>query len=212
MNTRKLSGSRWMAAVAAVLLFASGANAQQVGPPPARSFPGQPGIQPPPTRPIEPQPGGDSQEPPLPQPQRQVAPRTESQVPGIESRSGRGSRETIRVAPRPRIIPQGRWRLGVYIDDAPKGLRIRQVLRPSAASRFGFEEDDYLLDIMGYPVGLYGNYYYPLEEALNRLTPPDGWVNILVWNKRTLTEEAIWVQLDRRGGIAPMPRPREGDR
>jgi hypothetical protein len=94
------------------------------------------------------------------------------------------------------------------VDDSPKGLRIRQVIHPSAASRFGLEEGDYLLDIMGYPVGFYGNYYYSLEAALNRLTPPDGWVNILVWNRRTLAEEAMWVQLDRRGGVVPMPGPR----
>jgi hypothetical protein len=134
----------------------------------------------------------------------------DSGAPGIESRSGgRGtSRQTIRVAPRPRVIPQGRWRLGIYFDESPRGLRIRQVVRPSSASRIGLEEGDYLLDIVGYPVGFYNNFYYSLEGVMNRVAPPDGWVNILVWNKRTMAEEAMWVQLERRGGVIPMPGPR----
>jgi hypothetical protein len=89
----------------------------------------------------------------------------------------------------------------VAVDDSPKGLRIRDVLRPSAAWRFGLEEGDYIIDVMGYPVGVYQGQYYPLDDALNRFTPPDGWANILVWNKRTLNEEPMWIQLDRRGGF-----------
>ncbi len=216
MNTRKLIKGRSLAAVAAVVLFTFSANAQQAGPPQTRVVPGQPSAGQGPTRSIGAQPGGDSDEAPLPEQQRQVGPHAESAGPGVASRSAGGgaggSRQTIRVVPRPRIIPQGRWQLGVYFDDAPKGLRIRQVVRGSAASRIGLEEGDYLLDVMGYPVGFYGNYYYSLEAVVNRVTPPDGWVNILVWNKRTQAEEAIWVQLDRRGGIVPMTNSRNSAR
>jgi hypothetical protein len=194
-------------AMAAVLLVVNGVNAQSNGQTPMRAVPIQSGGGPPQTRVIEGQPAGESEDGPLPQQERQVGPRMEAGAAGGDSRAGgRGaSRQTIRVAPGRRVMPQGRWRLGVYFDDSPRGLRIRQVVRPSAASRLGLEEGDYLLDIMGYPLGLYNNYYYSLEGVMNRVTPPDGWVNLLVWNKRTMAEEAMWVQLERRGGVTTLP-------
>jgi hypothetical protein len=232
MNIHNRDHRHQIAAIVAALFFAATANSEQPGPPPTRMIPVQPNMQPGtqfgtqpnlhvpqgPTRQIEGQPGGggggDSDEPPLPQAQRQVGQHAESADSGIQSRSGgrAPSRETIRVNPRPRIVPPGRWQLGVYFDDAPKGLRIRQVVSPSAASRFGLEVGDYLLDVMGYPLGYYNGSYYTLEGALNRLTPPDGWVNILVWNHRTGAEEALWVQLTRRGGFNTMPVPRGTNR
>jgi hypothetical protein len=98
-----------------------------------------------------------------------------------------------------RVTP--RWRLGVGIDNAPKGLRVNEVSRYSPAGRFGIEVGDYLLDVMGYPVGLYEGAYYPLADTLNQVTPSDGWVNILIWNRRTGAEEAIWIQAEPRSSF-----------
>jgi hypothetical protein len=103
------------------------------------------------------------------------------------------------------IRPQARWRLGVHTDNAPKGLLITRVSQNSPAARFGLERGDYLLDVMGYPVGFYRHQYYPVAEAFNQLVRPDGWVNLLVWNKRTNADEAMWVRLEPRGGQVIVP-------
>jgi hypothetical protein len=135
--------------------------------------------------------------------------------PQLDQQTGqfRIQRQTVREGLRRlpvRLV--GRWRLGVDVENAPKGLRIEDVARNSPAYRFGLEPGDYLLDVMGYPVGFYGNAYYPLGEALNQLVRRDGWVNILVWNKRTNGEEAMWIQLEPRGGIVvPFGAPGESE-
>jgi len=138
-------------------------------------------------------------------PQREIPRRTDERTPRIDLRTGTFDmrREIFRRAPRrsPRRIAS-RWRLGVWTDNAPSGLRIREVSRYSPAWRFGLEEGDYLMDIMGYPVGFYQGAYYPLAETLNQVTPPDGWINILVWNKRTNAEETMWMQAEPRAGFA----------
>jgi hypothetical protein len=108
-------------------------------------------------------------------------------------------RQVVLAAPRrlpPR--PTARWRLGLRTDNAPKGLLITEVTRNSPASNFGLEEGDYLLDIGGYPVGFYGGGYYPLADTLNQVARRDGWVNLLIWNKRTNAEEAMWVKAEPR--------------
>jgi len=135
---------------------------------------------------------------------RSIPRRTEESTPLIDPQTGTFQlRRQIYVRPPqriPRIVP-ARWRLGVWTDNAPKGLRVREVSRYSPAWRFGIEEGDYLLDVMGYPVGFYDGVYYPLSQTLNQVTPRDGWINVLVWNKRTNAEEAMWMQAERRPRI-----------
>jgi C-terminal processing protease CtpA/Prc len=100
--------------------------------------------------------------------------------------------------------------LGVEVDNAPKGLLVTDVSRNGPAWRFGIEPGDYILDVMGYPVGYYEGQYYQLADTLNRMAQRDGWVNILIWNKRSEAEEAMWVQAERRREIQnrpPTPRP-----
>lgn len=121
-------------------------------------------------------------------------------------------RQVIRQMRRLPVRPSSRWRLGLHTDNAPKGLLITDVARNSPAFRFGLEPGDYLLDVMGYPVGFYDGAYYPLAEALNQLVRRDGWVNILIWNKRTNAEEAMWIQAERRGGGVPLGVPVRSDR
>jgi hypothetical protein len=134
--------------------------------------------------------------------------------PQLDPQSGqfRVQRDVIRPGLRRLPVrPAARWRLGVNTDNAPKGMLITDVARNSPAQHFGLEPGDYILDVMGYPVGFYGNAYYPIAEAFNQLVRRDGWVNILIWNKRTNAEEAMWIQLERRsGGGVVVPFGRSG--
>jgi hypothetical protein len=139
-------------------------------------------------------------------PQRRIQARTEQGTLTLDPQTGRFEITRQPFGRAPRIDPlriTRQWRLGIQIDNAPLGLRIREVAPNSPAWRFGIEEGDYLLDIMGYPVGFYEGVYYPLAETLNQLTQRDGWVNVLVWNKRTNAAEAMWVQAEPRRGFGP---------
>jgi hypothetical protein len=81
------------------------------------------------------------------------------------------------------------------------GRAIREVdavVGNSPADRVGLENGDYILDASGYVVGPYQGVYYPLSDALNYGADPDGWVEQLIWNRRTSAEETAWVQLQRR--------------
>jgi hypothetical protein len=139
-------------------------------------------------------------------PQRQIEARSERGLPTVDPTTGQYQlRRQIYIRP-PRIAPlriTRQWRLGIQVDNAPLGLRISGVADNSPAWRFGIEEGDYLLDVMGYPVGFYQGAYYPLAETLNQTIQRDGWVNILVWNKRSNAAEAMWVQAEPRRGIEP---------
>jgi hypothetical protein len=130
-------------------------------------------------------------------------------APTIDQRTGqvRSQRQVIRPGWRLPVRPAPRWRLGVDVDNAPLGLRITQVARNSPAQRFGLERGDYILDVMGYPVGFHRNAYSPIAEAFNQLVRRDGWVNVLIWNRRTNAEEAMWIQLEPRGGRGGIVRP-----
>jgi hypothetical protein len=157
-----------------------------------------------PTRQIGAPPGGVGE--PAVQMNRQATRRVQGAPggePQVDQQTGqfRIQRQTVREGLRRLPArPIGRWRLGVDTNNAPKGLFIADVARNSPAYRFGLEPGDYLLDVMGYPVGFYGNAYYPLGDALNQLVRRDGWVNILIWNQRTNGEEAMWIRLEPRQG------------
>lgn len=167
--------------------------------------------QPRPTRQIDSPPGVDNQ--PSVQFRGQATRRVQggpANEPQIDQQTGQFKIQRQTVNPGLRrlpVRPSGRWRLGVDTNNAPKGLLISDVARNSPAYRFGLEPGDYLLDVMGYPVGFYGNSYYPLGDALNQLVRRDGWVNILIWNQRTNAEEAMWVKLEPRGGVIPFGAP-----
>jgi hypothetical protein len=146
---------------------------------------------------------------PARQPTRRVQGEPASE-PQLDQRTGqfridrRVIREGLRRLPQ---RPAPRWRLGIEVDNAPLGLRISQVSRNSPAFRFGLERGDYLLDVMGFPVGFHGNRYFPLADALNQNVRRDGWVNILVWNQRTNAEEALWIRAEPRQAAQPPTRP-----
>ena len=133
-----------------------------------------------------------------------------SATPQLDQRTGQFRIDRRVIRPGLRLLPQRpapRWRLGIQVDDSPRGLRISEVTRNSPAFRFGLEPGDYLLDVMGFPVGFHGSSYFPLADALNRNVRRDGWVNVLVWNRRTHAEEALWIQAEPRQAVQPPIRP-----
>jgi hypothetical protein len=151
----------------------------------------------------------DAQQPAR-QPTRRVQGGPTSETPQLDQRSGQFRIDRRVIRPGLRRLPQRpvpQWRLGIQVDDAPLGLRISEVTRNSPAFRFGLERGDYLLDVMGFPVGFHGNAYFPLADALNRSVRRDGWVNVLIWNRRTHAEEELWIQAEPRQSIRPPTRP-----
>ncbi|MCM2374371.1 PDZ domain-containing protein [Aporhodopirellula aestuarii] len=107
------------------------------------------------------------------------------------------ARATIRIDPN--VAPTSRnWYFGVYPERAPRGVRLARIVNGSAASRFGMEVGDYILDVGGYVVGEYQGQYYPLSMAMDYGADASGWAELLVWNKRTFREELMWVQFSRR--------------
>ena len=144
------------------------------------------------------------------QPTRRVQGEPSSATPQLDQRTGQFRIDRRVIRPGLRLLPQRpapRWRLGIQVDDSPRGLRISEVPRNSPAFRFGLERGDYLLDVMGFPVGFHGSSYFPLADALNRNVRRDGWVNVLVWNRRTHAEEALWIQAEPRQAVQPPTRP-----
>ncbi|HEX2476163.1 MAG TPA: PDZ domain-containing protein [Lacipirellulaceae bacterium] len=151
----------------------------------------------------------DAQQPAR-QPTRRVQGGPTSETPQLDQRTGQFRIDRRVIRPGLRLLPQRpvpRWRLGIQVDDSPRGLRISEVSRNSPAFRFGLERGDYLLDVMGYPVGFHGSAYFPLADTLNQMVQRDGWVNVLVWNRRTHAEEAIWIQAEPRQAVQPPTRP-----
>jgi hypothetical protein len=150
----------------------------------------------------------DAQQPAR-QPTRRVQGGPTSETPQLDQQTGqfRIDRRVIRPGWRRPQRPVARWRLGIQVDDAPLGLRISEVTRNSPAFRFGLERGDYLLDVMGFPVGFHGNTYFPLADELNRSVRRDGWVNVLIWNRRTHAEEEMWIRAEPRESIRPPTRP-----
>jgi hypothetical protein len=144
------------------------------------------------------------------QPTRRVQGEPSSGTPQLDQRTGQFRIDRRVIRPGLRLLPQRptpRWRLGIHVDDSPRGLQISEVTRNSPASRFGLESGDYLLDVMGFPVGFHGSSYFSLADALNRNVRRDGWVNVLVWNRRTHAEEALWIQAEPRRAVQPPVRP-----
>jgi hypothetical protein len=151
----------------------------------------------------------DAQQPAR-QPTRRVQGEPDVATPQLDQRTGRFRidrrviREGLRRLPQ---RPAPRWRLGIEVDNAPLGLRISQVSRNSPAFRFGLERGDYLLDVMGFPVGFHRGAYFPLADALNQNVRRNGWVNVLIWNQRTNAEEALWIRAEPRQAVQAPTRP-----
>jgi hypothetical protein len=177
--------------VLAVILLSSIAAAQQQ--PPQTRRPTNPN---PPVNPSLVPRGSDSaQAPPSAWPRMR-------QSQGGQARYGGRQATTVYRAMRPIGPPdtfrRAGWYLGIQGTRAPRGEMVDGVIANSPAYRVGLESGDYVLDAGGYVVGPYQGVYYPLSDALNYGSDQDGWVELLIWNRRTGAEETAWVQLQRR--------------
>jgi hypothetical protein len=157
---------------------------------------------PPETRPPETLPPDRRTPTPDDVPRRDPGAWPKTRQPGQQRYQGRQSRSRapgeFRIRVRPGDRPSSSWYVGVYTQRAPRGVRLSGIAPGGPAHRFGLERDDYILDAGGYVVGEYEGAYYPLAYALEFAAGPNGWVEFLVWNKRTFDEETLWVQLQRR--------------
>ena len=111
----------------------------------------------------------------------------------------------------PHAIPSRHWYMGVTVQRAPLGVMVSSVVPNSPAHRAGLEPGDYLLDAGGYIVGDYNGRHYPLSDAMDLGAEPSGWIEMLVWNRRTYQRETVWIQMSSRGthstAYHPMTRP-----
>jgi hypothetical protein len=104
---------------------------------------------------------------------------------------------SVKVRP-PDPIPGGdRWILGVRIENADVGIRIREVVPRSAADRVGLERGDLILTVNGYQIGRVLTQYYSLEDELQRRANSRGEVRLLVQDRRTNRLLNLDVRLDR---------------
>lgn len=228
MTRLMASGGRWLVAAWLLVAGLSMETVSAQGIPQTRPAPGQPlqvappGAIPPQTRPSpgqvpgQPQPfvqpGGPPQggvqpvdpralppaeAPPNDWPRGRQQPRAAGRYNGRQATSS-SAREYAPRAVRPNQQPNSIWTLGVNLGRAPRGLRITRISAFGPAHRFGLETDDYILDVNGYVVGDYNGMYYPLARVLDFAADRSGWVELLIWNKRTFSEETMWVQLQRR--------------
>lgn len=164
--------------------------------------PGQPYAQPGPpapggVQPVDPRALPPAEAAPNDWPRGRQQPRAAGRYNGRQATSNSAREYAPRVV-RPNQQPVSIWTLGVNLGRAPRGLRITRVTAFGPAHRFGLEQDDYILDVNGYVVGDYNGMYYPLARVLDFAADRSGWVELLIWNKRTFSEETMWVQLQRR--------------
>ena len=78
---------------------------------------------------------------------------------------------------------------------------MKSVLPNSPAQRAGLEPGDYLLDAGGFIVGDYNGQHYPLSQAIDLGAESNGWIEMMVWNRRTFAQETLWVKLQHRGHV-----------
>ena len=106
-----------------------------------------------------------------------------------------------------RVLPPGpdwrgdRWVLGIYSQSTSTGVRVREVVPGSSASRAGLERDDVIVTVEGYQVGRVGRQSFPLGEELQIRAGRRGEVLLLVQNHRNGQLLNLPVQLERRGRI-----------
>lgn len=96
----------------------------------------------------------------------------------------------------PQQQADGQWVLGVAGDDTEVGVRIRTVVRGSAADRAGFERDDVVINVGGYQVGVVDGRRYDMGEELQRQADRAGRVTMLIQNRRDRSLRNVAVQLE----------------
>ncbi|EMI45526.1 PDZ domain-containing protein [Rhodopirellula sp. SWK7] len=80
----------------------------------------------------------------------------------------------------------GGWYLGVYGHYTDTGHLLTQVYANTAAARAGLEPGDRIVSVNGQQVGYVFGRRYPIDMLLQRHASHDGWVRLLVQDRRTM--------------------------
>ena len=91
-----------------------------------------------------------------------------------------------------------RWKIGMYSTNTGTGVQIVKVGDNSPAQAAGLEEDDTIVNVSGYQVGYVHNHLHDIGQAFNEYADPDGYVVLLVHNKRDGSLVNLPVQLQSR--------------
>lgn len=126
-------------------------------------------------------------------------PRPEADRPESESRRSEPGPRTQLLPPRDDPRRGGDWKLGVYADNTPVGVRITGVIRGSAAWDAGLEQDDVIVTVDGYQVGYVGRETFPLGRELQLRADREGRVTLLVQNHRNDRLVNVTAYLQRAG-------------
>lgn len=102
------------------------------------------------------------------------------------------------VAPAPPVSTPTRWRLGIYSMDTDTGVRIIRKSAGSPADAAGLEEDDLIVAVAGYQVGLIDGQRRELGQVFNDHADTDGYVLLLVHDHRSRNLVNIPVRLEAR--------------
>jgi uncharacterized lipoprotein YbaY len=102
------------------------------------------------------------------------------------------------VNPQPATPESARWRLGIYSIDTPTGVQVVKVTSGSPAHAAGLEENDLIVSVAGYQVGLIENSRRELGQAFNDYAGTDGHVNLLVQDHRNRNLTNLHVHLESR--------------
>lgn len=97
----------------------------------------------------------------------------------------------------PNAIGRSRdWKLGVGVDNLDTGSIVRSVSPGSAAQRAGIEQNDLIVAISGYQVGIIEGRLNDVGDQIRRTADINGRVRALVRDARTGQLQNIDIQLD----------------
>lgn len=91
----------------------------------------------------------------------------------------------------------GGWHLGVHGHYTSTGHLLTQVFPNTPAARAGLEPGDRIVTVNGFQVGNVNDRQYPIDFLLQRYASPQGFVRLLVQNRRTLQLVNLDVRLAR---------------
>ncbi|WP_372718430.1 PDZ domain-containing protein [Novipirellula sp.] len=91
----------------------------------------------------------------------------------------------------------GGWHLGVFGHYTTTGHLLTQVFPNTPASRAGLEPGDRIITVNGFQVGDVLDRQYPIDILIQRHASPNGFVRLLVQNRRTLRLHNLDVRLAR---------------
>ena len=127
-------------------------------------------------------------------------PNNGTSIPGTPTPSGTNElRIAPQIAPQPdRPTEPSRWRLGIFSTNTGTGVQIVRKANGSPADAAGLEEDDVIVTVSGYQVGIVQSDLRDLGQAFNEHADTDGYVELLVHDNRTGNLVTLPVNLESR--------------